>query len=215
MAQPGENGASSAMDVDPAADSIPSRVTATTASKIPPLTTIVPSIFVPLEEDLTQPIDLPRDRVERLKWILDTIESQRTGVLENMLYLIERERDRILAEALENEVATGPPDTRKGLPPDEVDWVISNMEAPHQPDLNYNIQDLPPRTLGVQVPGLSNREQAVWQLLELVERAVSETRGYDKHMGDIRAYYLGMLEKEKQKIDEAGKRPEERSRTNP
>lgn len=212
MAQPGGNCNPSDMDIDLAADNMPSQAS---ASRIPPLQNIVPSIFVPLQEDITQPVDLPRDRIDRLEWILNTIKSQRAGVRENMIYLFEREKDRILAEALEKEAATGPPDTRIGLSPDEVDWVIGNMEAPHQAGLDYNIQDMPPRSVGVHVPGLSHREETVWKLLELVEHAVAQTRGYSKHMSDIQAYYLGKLEKERQRIDEVGKRPEERSKTRP
>ncbi|KAK1772490.1 hypothetical protein QBC33DRAFT_521422 [Phialemonium atrogriseum] len=158
---------------------------------------------------------MPRDRVERLKWILKTIESQRTGVRENMIYLFERERDRILAEGREKEATLGTPDTRSGIPPDEVDWMISNMEAPHQPGLDYNVQNLPPRSFGLPPAGLSNREETIWQLLDLVENAIAQTQGYDKHMSDIKNYYHGKLEKEIQKIDEIGKRPEERSKTRP
>lgn len=130
-----------------------------------------------------------------------------------MLYLFERERDRILAEALEKETSEGPPETRTGLHPDEVDFMISNMEAPHQPEVNYNLQDIPPRGMWTQGPNATTREETVWLLLDLVEKAVAQWQGYDKHMNDNKDYYAGQLGKEEQTMAEMGKRPEERSKT--
>lgn len=206
------------MDVDSPAQNAPSqaRAPAWSSNRIPPLTHLGPSVFVPIEEDLTEPVDLPRDRVDRLKWILNTIESQRTGVSENLMYIFERERDRILAEAQEREAISGPPDMRRGLHPNEADQVISNMSTPHQPGRNYHVESMgPPSIEELEPRPLSNREEAVWKLLELVERALDQTQGYDKAMDTKRGYYLGMLEKERQKIDEVGRRPEERSKTRP
>ena len=215
MAQLGEAPAN-AMEVDPQpTDEAATRESSPPAERIPPLTNFVPSLFVPLEDDITQPGDIPRTRVERLKRIIETIDSQRAGVRENMMYLFERERDRIRIDAWEQELAEGEPESRAGLPPDEVDWMIGNMEAPHQPDLDYNIRDMPPRATGRQVPGMTPREKTADRLFDLVEQAVAETQGYDKHMGDIRNYYVSMLDRERKKIDEIGKRPEERSKGAP
>lgn len=211
MAQQGRREYPSEMEVD----ALPQTTTADHDGKIPPLTNIVPSIFVPIDEDFTEPADLPRDRVDRLKWILKTIETQRKGVTENMVYLFEKERDRILAEAREKEATFGIPDTRTGLPPDEVDLMISNMAAPHQPDLDYNIRDMPPRSAKEPPPGLPPREEAAFKLLELVERALCQTEGYNQFMSQNRDFYLERLEKEKERIEGVGKRPEERSKKRP
>ncbi|KAL2017800.1 hypothetical protein VTK56DRAFT_1663 [Thermocarpiscus australiensis] len=178
--------------------------------RIPPLLNISPSIFVPLREDILNS-ELPRDRVERLKRILKTIDYQREGVKENILYMVEREKKRIMLWAAETEQEAGPPKIRAGLPPDEVDEVISNMEAPAEPGKDYNY---PYNRRPSTPPGPDNvslREQTVLDLLDVVKGGVRDLEGYEKHMAGIRQYYVDCLEREIARIDEAGLRPEERS----
>jgi hypothetical protein len=179
--------------------------------KIPPLSNIAPSVFVPLREDILN-TDLPRDRVERLKRILSTIDYQREGVKENLLYMFEREKRRIMQEAAEMEQAQGPPLIRPALHPSEVDTIIANMEAPAAPGMDYNIRNMPPVEVGERLsPNLSIRDKAVMDLLTVVERAVLDLQSFGNYMAGIKEYYLGCLERELARIEDVGKRPEERS----
>ncbi|KAL2136708.1 hypothetical protein VTI74DRAFT_2119 [Chaetomium olivicolor] len=181
------------------------------SEKIPPLTNIAPSIFVPLQEDILNSA-IPRDRVERLKRILETIDYQKQGVKENLMYMFEREKWRIMQQAAEVEMAQGPPRIRPGLPPDEVDEIIANMEAPAKPDKNYNIRDMPPLDISRLIPpNASLRDKTLLELLVMVERGVQDLQGFEAHIAGIKGYYLSCLEWELERLENAGKRPEERS----
>lgn len=183
----------------------------TASRKIPPLNNIATSIFVPLRDDILTS-ELPRDRVERLKRILQTIDYQRDGVKENLLYMFEREKTRIILHASEVEQAQGLPKIRPGLAPNEVDDVIANMEAPAQPGIDYNIRDMPELSVHTSPnPSASLRDRTVTELLIVVERGLHELQQFEGYMADIKNHYLRCLEQEMARVDDAGKRPEERS----
>ncbi|KAK3293272.1 uncharacterized protein B0H64DRAFT_403904 [Chaetomium fimeti] len=180
------------------------------SEKIPMLNNIAPSIFVPLQDDFLT-IEPPRDRIERLKRILQTIDCQREGVKENLLYMFEREKKRIVLEATEIEEAQGLPDINPGLAPSEVDEIIANMEAPAMPGRDYNVRDMPRPGPAPVPPNASLRDKTVMELLNMVERGLTELEGFEKHMAGIKDRYLICLEQEMARVDDAGKRPEERS----
>lgn len=182
-----------------------------TPEKIPPLINIAPGIFVPFREDLFE-AEPPRDRVERLKRLLTSIDYQREGVKENLVYMFEREKRRLVLQAAEMEQALPPPKVAPGaLPPNEVDQIIANMEAPAKPGMDYNIRDMSQIDLSVAIPpDASLRDRTVIELLYMVERALWDLRGYEGHMRSIREAYVRRLEQELANVEEAGKRPEER-----
>ncbi|KAK4150128.1 hypothetical protein C8A00DRAFT_37289 [Chaetomidium leptoderma] len=182
------------------------------SEKIPPLTNIASSIFVPLQDDILKS-EPPRDRVERLHWILKTIDYQREGVKENLLYMFEREKRRVILLAAESEQAQGRPKIKPGLAPSEVDDIIANMESPAQPGMDYNIRTM--AELGTNIlipPNASLRDKTVKELLIMVEKGLEELQDFERYMAGIKEEYLGCLEREMARIDNAGKRPEERSR---
>lgn len=179
--------------------------------KIPPLTNIAPSIFVPLRDDILK-TDLPQDRVERLKRILETIDYQKQGVKANLMYMFEREKRRTIQQAAELEAQQGPSQFGPSLPPDEADEIIANMEAPARPDLNYNIRDMPPLDVSRPIPpAMPLRERTLMELLVMVERGLEELQGYEAHIVGIKQHYLERLERELASLEDAGKRPEERA----
>ncbi|KAG7285111.1 hypothetical protein NEMBOFW57_009731 [Staphylotrichum longicolle] len=148
--------------------------------KIPPLSNIAPSIFVPIQDDFlgSEP---PRDRVERLKRILQSIDYMRSGVKENLMYMFEREKRRIVLEATEMEQAQGTPKLKPDLSPREVDDIIANMEAPAAPGMDYDIRTIPATTPTVP-PNASLRDRTVIELLAVVENGLKDIQGYDEHM---------------------------------
>ncbi|KAL2265547.1 hypothetical protein VTJ83DRAFT_6647 [Remersonia thermophila] len=188
---------------------------------IPPLTNIAPGIFVPLQDvDLTH-FEPPRDRIERLKSILSSIDYHREGVRENLLYMFEREKRRLVQQAAEAEqqllgsTALPPQGRRPGLSPSEVDELIANMEAPAQPGVDYNVHNIvlseltvPPPAAGP--PPASIRDAAVRDLLVMVERAVADLHGVENFLLKKREEYLALLDREIQRLEEVGMRPEER-----
>lgn len=166
---------------------------------------------MPLREDILK-CELPRDRVDRLHWILKTIDFHRQGVKENILYMVEREKKRIMQQAAETEKAQGPPRLRPGLSPEEVDESIGNMEAPAEAGIDYNIRNMPEIAAPIHIPpDASLRDRTALEVLSVVERGLADLHGYGEHMAGIEKYYLDCLERELKRIDEAGKRPEERS----
>ena len=177
------------------------------SEKIPPIN-IAPSIFVPLREDILNS-ELPRDRVERLKRILKTVDCQREGVRENLLYMFEREKKRIMMQAAEME-QLGPPTAKPGLPLDEVDRTISNMEAAAEPGVDYTYRE-PTASIKPILPDALLQDRTVLELLNVVEMGLEQLTFYEMHITGIKEHYLRCLEKEMARIDEAGKRPEERS----
>jgi hypothetical protein len=182
------------------------------SSKIPPLSNIAPSIFVPLQDDIFES-ELPRDRVERLGTILKSIDYQREGVKENLLYMFEREKKRIILQAAEMEQAQGPPKIRPGLAPAEVDNIIANQEAPAEHGIDYNIRDMPPLDPNMPIPANAPlRDRTVLRLLAMVESGLHELQSFEKYMAGIKDRYLASLEQELARIEDAGKRPEERAR---
>ncbi|KAH8906980.1 hypothetical protein BR93DRAFT_968537 [Coniochaeta sp. PMI_546] len=186
---------------------------------IPRMKTIAPCIFVPLETDITKPRDPPRNRVERIERLIASAEAQRAGVLENIAFMAEHDRRSVLQYGRQREAMTGVPyGPGPSLPPDEVDWIMNNMAAPAPKDRDLNIKDegdlqrLLLRTLPGMPPEaeLTNREQVARELLVTVNRAAQTAKGYcdevDKRIKD----HSVLLEKEKRRLEDAGKRPEER-----
>ncbi|KAK4120824.1 hypothetical protein N657DRAFT_648618 [Parathielavia appendiculata] len=174
---------------------------------IPPLTNDAPAIFVPIRDDILNS-EPPQNRIERLKRILETIDYQREGVKENLMCMYEREKKRIMLEAAKLEQAQGPPRIRPGVPPSELEQIIANMETPAEPGKNYNLQTYPP---AAEPANLSLRDRTVVDILRVVERGLSDLESFEGFMADIKNHYLGLLERETARIEEAGKRPEERS----
>ncbi|KAL2264277.1 hypothetical protein VTK26DRAFT_8480 [Humicola hyalothermophila] len=181
------------------------------SERIPPLTNIAPAIFVPLRQDLFED-EPPRDRVDRVKRLLAVIDYQREGVLENLLYMFEREKRRVVQHAAVTEQALPTPRFAPGaLPPDEADAIIANMEALAEPGVDYNIREMPLVDGSATIPPETPlRDKTVMELINVVEKAVSDLHGFDGYMRGIKERYLKCLERELETLEQAGKRPEER-----
>jgi hypothetical protein len=181
------------------------------SEKIPPLTNLGPSVFVPLRDDILN-TELPQDPVGRIKWMLNNIDYQRQGIRENLLYMFDREKQRAIRQAIEIEQAQGPPKIKPGLPLREVDEMIANMEAPAAPGMNYNIQNMPVlQPVPPLPPNTPHRDRTVWELLLMVEKGLSELQGFERYMTCIKQEYLASLERELAKIEDPGRRSEGRS----
>jgi hypothetical protein len=204
------------------------------SEKIPALTNISPSIFVPLPDIDFDNWEPPRNRVERLEHILKTIDHHNAEIHKNLLYMFEREKRRLVQQAAEYEqflLGSQPPDpkSRPGLIPEEIDNVINNMAAPAEKDVDYNVNDIeeelrefekrlqeltpgPTPITPAPAPGTSAhvRDETVKALLFMVKQAGKDLYGCEEFLKTTRGKYLDLLEKEKIQLEEVGMRPEER-----
>lgn len=180
---------------------------------IPPLRNLAPSIFVPLNVDITRPEE-DTDRLGRLKRILESIDYHHQGMKENLMYMFEREKRRMTMEASERELALNQQDWKPGLPRPEEDMIVRNMEAPATPGKNYNLtkEQIGSYHIRPIPPGapISIRDRTVVELLMVVERSLIDLESLDNFMGRIKDKYLKHLEKELETIAQVGLRPEER-----
>jgi len=190
---------------------------------IPPLINVAPYIFTPMPEGMFDFLATPhadadeplRDRVARLRHIIATLDYQRAGVRDNMLYMFDREKDRLIQEAEAREAAAAVPED-PSLPYAEVDELVAAMEAPADPRVNYSLgrEEVAQMVWGVRQRqgqrGLTAREAAVENIFRVVESSLGELGGYDGHIMNIRRMYAERLVREEALISEAGLRPEER-----
>ncbi|KAK0706552.1 hypothetical protein B0T26DRAFT_460458 [Lasiosphaeria miniovina] len=211
MPQPGAAGPSRASQLADGGGATTSKPSG--PEKIPQLTNVAPSVFIPFNDDVTKDTeDGPRDRMQRLRRILESVDYQRDGVKENLLFLFQREKTRIMQESLAQELKSGQGEYKPALKPREVDWVVGNMAAKAQPGFDYNIKQMPypEQSRPVLPPSATIRDKATANMLHLVEAGIQELTGYDAHMGEIRRYYIGCLDKELERLEVVGMRPEER-----
>ncbi|KAK1832748.1 hypothetical protein QBC39DRAFT_329705 [Podospora conica] len=212
---------------DPSSSSAAPAVGPAGKPPIPPLVSVVPAIFTPMPEDMFDFIATPknladeplRDRVARLRHIIATIDDQRAGVRDNMLYMFDRDKERWIQEAEDREAAEAAgraPPMPPGLPYAEVDEFVAAMEAPADPRVNYCVgrEELRQMTLGHRSRGpqraMTAREVAMEHVFRVVDSSLGELVGYDGHIMNFRRKYAERLEKEEALISEAGLRPEER-----
>lgn len=177
---------------------------------IPKMTNIAPSIFVPLEIDITQPVEPARDRVEKLQRMLVAVEARRNGVTENIIYMTEREMTRIRQEGRQFEAIHGPPTgPRASMTEKEVDDMMANIAADAPPGWSMGRVNL--ADMEAKFPEkMSNREIVAAELLFAVEQSTQSLEGYSALMATRKAELLQMQQREQARLDNIGKRPEER-----
>ncbi|KAK4164984.1 hypothetical protein QBC43DRAFT_299820 [Cladorrhinum sp. PSN259] len=204
------------LDVDDVREQKEPPPTTTKQEVIPPLRTLAPSIFVPLTIDITKPEEeADIDRIGRLRRILESIDYHHQGMKENLLYMFEREKRRMVMEAAEREVALGQHErTKPGIPRPEEDMIIRNMEAPADWKKNYNLTDEKLASYHIRpIPEgapISVRDSTVVSLLQVVERSIHDLDSLDGFMKNVKDKYLQRLEKEIETLKIVGERPEER-----
>ncbi|KAK1761240.1 hypothetical protein QBC47DRAFT_369456 [Echria macrotheca] len=172
--------------------------------KIPPLTLITPCIFNPIDEDMVRRFsEDPPDRIERLGRILESIDYQQEGVRENLIYMFDREKQRLVLDAVDQESAD-PRNQGLGVEESEFDQVIQNMEAPPVPGKDYTVkpEDIPPHQLVPPHPAMSARERVAHELLAVVESGTAQLTGYRGHITGVKQKYLDFLEREQRTVEQ-------------
>ena len=174
---------------------------------IPPLTHIMPTIFIPLTENLLEPIEPTKDRVERLERMVASLDANERRVRDNIAWTYEREARRHVA-AVKETGALSTSDQPRLMGWEEADGHIARMAAKPNPSLNYH---LPPEKIAefkaydqsridVVLPDdLNPHERTSREVLLIANRGVRDLEGYSNyHIKGIKDRLNASLEHEKQ-----------------
>ncbi|EFW98805.1 hypothetical protein CMQ_4657 [Grosmannia clavigera kw1407] len=179
-------------------------VPAMTAADEPPpkVVSADPAMFVPLDFDITEPMERPRSRVDRAQSMLQTADFYRTGVRRGMVYLADLDRRRILATAARAAARPGQKDDLDGLEPDEADVLVHSMQAPLQPAADQASYITTDQELAQHIPQIlpkadePGRKEAGRQLQQVVELVLGKMDSYDSHICAVRSRWAADLERE-------------------
>lgn len=179
------------------------------SKNIPALSSLVPSIFTPLEDDLLDPFEPPENRVQRLQRIIANIDAHEKRATDNAMWMVEREKRRIIMEAKRKEEALDQPETQLRINPDETETIIENMRAAPKLGKDYNVADaeLQPNHAIFQQE-FTHREDTTRQLMLLVENAYKQIEEYKVFMKATKDFYQERLKSEIAVDEGFGKRPE-------
>lgn len=174
--------------------------------EIPPLTHVIPTIFVPLTDDLLKPIEPAKDRVERMQRMKASLDANEAKVRDNINWIYEREARRIVIEAQKAGTVSQP---RQPAPLswEEADRHLANIAAPANPGVAYH---LPPEKIAEfqrydqlnagQIPadGLAPHERLAREVLAIAHRGVRDMEEYSTcHIKAIRDQLDNSIEREK------------------
>lgn len=156
-------------------------------------------LFVPIKSDLAAPYTPPATRVARLREILALLDSHSPAVRSNLLKLFVRDSARIAQNGRRQE-ALHPPGTIQDPPPGlerkDLDEMINNMEAPHNPAQDYNITLIPEPDFVTGIIARSPREWAANELFRAAQAGADKLENYDRFIQESREFYQQALKKE-------------------
>lgn len=176
--------------------------------EVPPLTHVIPTIFVPLKEDLLEPIKPAKNRVEHLQRMKASLDDNEMKVRDNINWIYEREARRHVTEARESG-ALSQPRQMAPLTWEEADRHLANIAAaPANPNVSYH---LPPEKIAEfrrydqqnagQLPpddGVSPHERLAREVLAIAHRGVRDMEEYSAcHIKGIRDQLDRSIEREK------------------
>lgn len=178
--------------------------------EIPPLTHIIPTIFVPLTEDLLQPIEPAKDRVERMERMVASLDASEKKVRNNISWTYEREARRHVAAVMRTGALSSPHEPTS-MSWEEAEAHVANMLAPANPSLTYH---LPPEKIAefkaydqsrtdMSLPDtLTPQERISQEVLIIANRGVRDMEAYSNiHVKSIRDRLNASLEKEKRAVE--------------
>lgn len=174
---------------------------------LPPVQELIPlapSIFVPITTDLTAPIDdKPRNNIQRIEQTMRNVDAHTAKVKANIVQIMVLEKQAIMREA--KEVERAHPETAQmpsGITAEEFDIVARSLMAARVPGKEYNVGEAPDPVFHSRGPPETLREDYSRKVMNLVEQAVVQVEGYDKHMEAIQDEYRRSLRAEIQRCAE-------------
>ncbi|KAI1800854.1 hypothetical protein F4811DRAFT_556450 [Daldinia bambusicola] len=169
---------------------------------IPAFQSITPSIFVPAQIDFTKPLpELPSEPNQRRAEMLAQIDEHADAVLDNIYYMLNREKTRILQECKRREASFPHLRALPGLTDGEERSLPSNaMEMDeilylkqHAPKPNQIASDVPPmfshnQCLHVEAGGPEDppRKSAEKMLMNLVKHGIQNLEGFAQHIENVK-----------------------------
>ncbi|KAI1471885.1 uncharacterized protein F4812DRAFT_197701 [Daldinia caldariorum] len=169
---------------------------------IPAYQSIAPSIFVPAQIDFTKPLPRPpSEPTQRRVEMLAQIDEHADAVLENIYYMLNREKTRILQECKRREAnfphhrdLPGLTDGEErslpsnGMEMDEILYLKQNAPKPNQIS-----SDVPPmfthnQCLHVETGGPEEtpRKSAEKMLMNLVKHGIQNLEGFAQHIENVK-----------------------------
>lgn len=176
------------------------------STDVPELTTLLPAIFVPLEQDFLQPIEPAKDRIELLQRMQLSLNANEKAVRSNLVWMMEREARRRLNEATRNG-SLDEPHEPKPITWDEGEMLLASMAAPADPNQAYHLlstilEEMKPMSVNTDPEQRSPHERVARDLLVVVHQGSRDIEGYSKrHIKDIQDSLNASLGKEKEDND--------------
>jgi len=185
--------------------------------------TFSPAIFVPFA-GIPRDEVIPTDREKKLLRILQNLDKQHEAVKQNMIFMIERQKEKILQEAKEFHAKEEP------KVQNEVDNIIARLRTelkkPTLPSrktsLDGNVEMagtaigaiISTPTTSASTPTSDGRrgstclqEGGSSNLRALVEKSVRNLKGYDEHMEKTKDFYRKAIERQRANRDSEGTAP--------
>ncbi|OHE99246.1 hypothetical protein CORC01_05527 [Colletotrichum orchidophilum] len=156
----------------------------------------VMAMFVPLEESLFDPFDPPRNAIDRIKLSQEKLEKHTAAVEQNILFIYEREHQRISQVAKQEEAQKGFIETPAGLMQGEEALIMESVHAPVPPGVDYSDRHLSTYKAPDLPQVLPPRQAALQWSLYNAGQAVGQLTGYAGHAEEIKEPYRKMLERQ-------------------
>lgn len=170
---------------------------------LPELSTLLPAIFVPLEQDFLKPIEPARDRIDLLQRMQHSLDANEKAVRGNLIWTFEREARRSLNEA-NRKGSLAVPHKPKEITWNEGDKLLANMAAPANPNQAYHLslaalEEFRASPVNTGLEHLSSHERVARDMLIVVHKGSQDIEGYSKrHIKEIRDRLSASLGKEKE-----------------
>ncbi|EFY95728.1 hypothetical protein MAA_08872 [Metarhizium robertsii ARSEF 23] len=148
--------------------------TASLQNDIPPLTTLLPAIFVPVTGAFFTHTPPPATRAAQIRESMAALDAHSAHVRANILALTEQE----VASAADKAA------------------MVANMQAPWEPGADRELPRTPDFS-GWLVSG--PREWGEREVLRTVARTMADLKGFGEHVGRVRARYEEALEREERR----------------
>jgi hypothetical protein len=151
-------------------------------------------ICVPLTEDLTQPIEAPQVRIERVRYIIREIEKHYNLVAANLLVHFDREKERLLKEARKT-----PPNKNMDLSEADSQTLIKATSAMANPQAANKLTEPIPYPYFKEADSSqaeTPREYYYRMVMDLVETYISRAELQKKIATQVRESWQAALQRE-------------------
>ncbi|EFY86718.1 hypothetical protein J3459_011566 [Metarhizium acridum] len=166
---------------------------------IPPLTTLLPAIFVPVTGAFFTHTP-PATRAAQIRESMAALETHSAHVRANILALTEQECRRISRDAEIQEARAGvgaqPPPRRRLASAADKAAMVANMQAAWEPSADREL----PRTPDFSGWLVSSpREWGEREVLRTVARTMADLKGFGEHVARVRGRYEEALQREERR----------------